>query len=106
MSTALETSPRTIHLSAEAPAALSPTKKTHKGLRLTDLRAGDSARITRLTLADSGCRKRFAEMGLAEGMKVHVVSTGETMMVALGSGRGSRIAVAARCAETIFVLRA
>src|SRR5437762_2247211 len=106
MPPALETTPRTIHLTAEAPAAPAPAKRTHKGLLLTDLRAGESARITRMTLADTGCRKRFAEMGLAEGMKVHVVSTGDTMMVALGSGTGSRIAVAARCAETIFVIRA
>jgi Fe2+ transport system protein FeoA len=106
MSTTLENAPRTIHLTAEAPAAPASSKKTHKGLRLTDLHKGESARVTRLTLSDSSCRKRFAEMGLAEGMKVHVVSTGDTMMIALGSGTGSRIAVAARCAETIFVIRA
>ena len=105
MSTTLESTPRTIHLTAESPAAKTPTK-TSKGLRLTDLRAGETVRIARLTLADTSCRKRFAEMGLLEGMKITVITTGETLMLSLGSNGSTRMAVAARCAETIFVVRA
>jgi Fe2+ transport system protein FeoA len=107
MSATLQSSstPRTIHLTADAPVQEAP-KKQHKGLRLTDLRAGETVRISRLTLADTSCRKRFAEMGMAEGMKVTVIATGETLMLAMGTGGSSRMAVAARCAETIYVVRA
>ena len=56
-----------------------------------------------MALEDGNCRKRFAEMGLAEGMKFSVVSTGDTLMLIVGS---SRMAIGARCAETIFVVRA
>ncbi len=77
-----------------------------KGLRLSDLRAGETARVLRVATADPGCRKRFAELGLAEGMKVTVRTTGDVLMIALGGGNGgSRMGLAARCADEIFVSR-
>jgi Fe2+ transport system protein FeoA len=69
---------------------------------LTDLKRGETGRILRVAIEESGCRKRFAEMGLAEGMKITVAATGETMMLIVG---GSRMGVAARCAEAILVSR-
>jgi Fe2+ transport system protein FeoA len=74
-----------------------------KGLRLSDLRAGETGRVLRVITADSGCRKRFAELGLAEGMKVTVRATGDVLMLAIGGG--SRMALAARSADEIFVSR-
>ena len=104
MSTLLENAPRTVHLPTEVPAApVSPRQRARKGLRLTDLQAGDSCRVVRITLEDGGCRKRFAELGLAEGMKVSVLSTGDTLLLAIGGS--SRMAIAARCAEAIHVIR-
>jgi Fe2+ transport system protein FeoA len=77
-----------------------------KGLRLSDLRAGETGRVLRVATADPGCRKRFAELGLAEGMKVTVRATGDVLMIALGGGAGSsRMGLAARCADEIFVSR-
>jgi Fe2+ transport system protein FeoA len=73
-----------------------------KGLRLSDLHAGETVRVLRLAFPDVGCRKRFAELGLAEGMKVTVASTGDTMMLIIG---GSRMGLAARCADEILVSR-
>jgi Fe2+ transport system protein FeoA len=101
MSTLLDT-PRTIHLPAEAPSAPATVRKAHKGLLLTDLAEGDSARVVRIALDDDGCRKRFAELGLAEGMKVRILSTGDTLLLMIGS---SRMAIASRCAECIHVIR-
>lgn len=97
MSTTLENTNRTIHLPTEKAA-----KSRRKGLRLIDLARGETGRILRVSMEDAGCRKRFAELGLAEGMKVTVASTGETLMLIVG---GSRMAVAARCAEAIMVSR-
>lgn len=73
-----------------------------KGLRLSDLKPGDSARVIRLALPDTGCRKRFAELGLAEGMRVSVVGTGTTLMLAVGT---ARMALACRCADDILVMK-
>jgi len=53
-------------------------------------------------MTDGGCRKRFAEMGVAEGMKVTVASTGDTLLLIVGD---SRMGIAARCAEEIMVAR-
>ena len=97
---------RTIHLpatSADAPVA--PVKKRHSGLRITDLQVGETARITHIAIPDTACRKRFAELGLAEGMKVTIASTGDTLMLIMGSGNASRMGVAARCADVIHVVR-
>lgn len=105
MTTIAENLSRTIHLPTEtAPHAVSPVAhpSIHKSLRLTDLHAGETARVVRLSLPDVGCRKRFAELGLAEGMKVTVATTGETLMLIIG---GARMGVAARCAEAIHVAR-
>jgi Fe2+ transport system protein FeoA len=98
---------RTVHLPTEAPvadlpAAVAPPTTARKSLRLSDLRSGETARILRVQMEDGGCRKRFAELGLAEGMKVTVTGTGDTLMLALG---GSRMGLAARCAEQILVVR-
>ncbi|HVT80695.1 MAG TPA: FeoA family protein [Phycisphaerae bacterium] len=98
---------RTVHLPTEIPAPtppLAPAGKParRKGLRLTDLRAGETVRILRVAIEESGCRKRFAELGLAEGMKVTIASTGDTLMLIIG---GSRMGIASRCAEAILVSR-
>jgi len=95
-------STRTIHLPA-APAQTPPVARpVRKGLRLSDLRAGETGRVMRLAFPDAGCRKRFAELGLAEGMKVTVATTGDVLMLVIG---GSRMGLALRCAEEIFVAR-
>lgn len=92
---------RTIHLPS-VPTSGEIRKPLRKGLKLSDLRAGETGRVVRLAFPDPGCRKRFAELGLAEGMKVTVTATGDTLMLLLG---GSRMGLAARCAEEIFVVR-
>ena len=91
---------KTIHLMDDAVAT--PPKTVRKGLRLNDLRSGETARIVRVNMPDSGCRKRLAELGLAEGMKVTVATAGDTLMLIIG---GSRMGLAARCAEEIVVVR-
>ena len=73
-----------------------------KTARLSDLQPGETGRIIRVAMADAGCRKRFAELGLAEGMKVTVAGTGDTMMLMLGS---CRMGLACRCADEISVVR-
>jgi len=98
---------RTVHLPTTADCTPVPALKTvqpsiRKGLRLSDLQPGDTARVLRLAFPDSGCRKRFAELGLAEGMKVTVTATGDALMLLIGS---SRMGLAARCADEIFVSR-
>jgi Fe2+ transport system protein FeoA len=94
-------SARTVHL-PPAPVTDSPATTKRKGLRLNELEVGETARILKVQMADGGCRKRFAEMGLAEGMKVTVASTGDAVLLIVG---GSRMGVAARCAEEIIVAR-
>jgi Fe2+ transport system protein FeoA len=103
MNSMADTVSRTIHLpTGDAGAAAKAAPVARKGLRLSDLRAGETGRVLRLTFADAGCRKRFAELGLAEGMKVTVSGTGETMMLLVGT---SRMGMAARCADQILVSR-
>jgi Fe2+ transport system protein FeoA len=89
---------------AVKPAGASGTpKKARRGIiRLSDLLAGETGRVVRVDLVDAGCRRRFAELGLAEGMKVTVTGTGDTLMVALGNGR---MGVGARCAEQVWVVK-
>ncbi len=85
----------------DAPAA----RRTRKGLSLTDLQAGETARILRVGLADSGCRKRLAELGLVEGMKVTILSAGGgagTVMLQVG---GAKMALGEGCAAEVFVTR-
>ena len=102
MTTATENLTRTVHLT-EAPKAPETVRPSvRKGLRLSDLQPGETGRVLRLAFPDSGCRKRFAELGLAEGMKVSVLTTGDTLMLNIG---GSRMGLALRCAEEIFVTR-
>jgi Fe2+ transport system protein FeoA len=95
---------RTVHLPTRNPAAApaAPRTPVRKGLRLTDLRAGETARVLRVNISDTACRKRFAELGLAEGMKITVASTGDTLMLIIG---GARMGLAARCADDIMVSR-
>ncbi len=100
--------PKTLHLPTTVPPAppSAPRQPSlHNGVLLTDLRPGESARVTRVALTDTGCRKRFAELGLTEGMKVTVTATGDTLLLILGSGRGTRMGIAARCADEVFVSR-
>ena len=101
MSTTLQTPPN-IHLPTTDchPPYVRPSVR--RGLRLSDLRAGETGLVLRLAFPDAACRKRFAELGLAEGMKVTIASTGDTLMLILGS---SRMGLAARCADEIFVSR-
>lgn len=85
----------------ESPAA--PQAPAHaKRLLLSQLAPGETGRIVRVAIPDSGCRKRFAELGLAVGMKVSVLTAGETLMLQIGT---ARMALAARCADEITVLR-
>ena len=98
---------RSVHLPAEAaaenaPATVAPPKGARKSLSLRDLKPGETGRILRVQMGDAGCRKRFAELGLAEGMRVTVTGQGDTLMVLVG---GSRMGLAARCAEQIHVVR-
>lgn len=73
-----------------------------KVVKLSQLQPGESARIVRVGVSDHGCRKRFAELGIAEGARVTVTSCGECMMVQLGC---TRMGLACRCAEDITVLK-
>jgi Fe2+ transport system protein FeoA len=106
--TMLEQTPppgRTVHLPTQpvvpqAPVTAVPTAR--KSLRLSDLKDGETGRVIRVMIPEAGCRKRFAELGLAPGMKVTVAGTGETLMLMIG---GSRMGLAARCAEEITVVR-
>jgi Fe2+ transport system protein FeoA len=95
---------RVLHLPTHAPSAAAAALRSsvRKSLRMTDLRAGETARVLRVHITDAACRKRFAELGLAEGMKVTVASTGDTLMVIIG---GARMGLAARCADDIVVSR-
>ena len=106
MTMSLDKSNRTIHLPTQpvdAPPAAPHAKPTaRKSLRLSDLREGETGRVLRVSIPETGCRKRFAELGLAPGMKVTVAGTGDTLMLIIG---GSRMALAARCAEEITVVR-
>jgi Fe2+ transport system protein FeoA len=72
-------------------------------VRLADLQPGESGRIVRVDMPDQGCRRRFGELGLAEGMTVTMHGTGDTLMLGLCGGR---MGVASRCACGIWVLRA
>lgn len=79
-----------------------PEQPSARGVTLDQLSVGDTGRIIRLSLPDHGCRKRFAEMGLAEGCKVTVVGGGDTLLLAIGA---SRMALAQRCAQYVTVLK-
>jgi Fe2+ transport system protein FeoA len=102
----LDKKSRTIHLPTSpveaAPVAPHGVPTARKSLRLSDLREGETGRVVRVSIPEQGCRKRFAELGLAPGMKVTVAGTGDTLMLIIG---GSRMGLAARCAEEISVVR-
>jgi Fe2+ transport system protein FeoA len=104
MTTLLDSNSRTVHLPTRPVPEGEVARSPRKGLRLTDLRDGETARVVRLSLPDSGCRKRFAELGLAEGMKVTVASGAgaDTMMLIVG---GSRMGISGHCAAEIHVIR-
>ncbi len=73
-----------------------------KVVSLATLEAGETGRVVRVNLPDLGCRRRFAELGLAEGMKVTVVGTGDVMMLNLA---GAKMGLAERCAREVYVVR-
>jgi Fe2+ transport system protein FeoA len=103
MPTTFDNLARTVHLpTAPAEAPVETRHASRKGLRLSDLQPGETVRVLRLALPEMGCRKRFAELGLAEGMKCTLLSGGDTLMLLIG---GSRMALASRCADEIFVSR-
>jgi len=91
-----------------APTAETPVsepkinKEVKRATLLADLSAGEEGLILRVTLQDAPCRRRLAELGIAEGMVVAVAGAGETMMLALGS---SRFGLARSCASHIEVMR-
>lgn len=91
------------HLPQVTPDAPIPAHRSHNGLRLTDLHAGQSARITRVGMLDANCRKRLAELGIAEGSRITVVgNSGGQIMLQLG---GSKMALGVGCAAEISVLQ-
>lgn len=105
MTTVLDNIARTIHLPThgnDAPAAPAKPAIGRKSLRLSDLKSGETGRVLKVITIEQGCRKRFAELGLAPGMKITVSSTGNTLMLIVGS---SRMGLAARCADEILVSR-
>lgn len=79
-----------------------PVKSSARVIKLSQLQPGESARIVRVAVSDHGCRKRFAELGIAEGARVTVTSCGECVMVQLGC---TRMGLACRCAEDITVMK-
>src|SRR5579864_5924700 len=97
----LEQTGRTVHLPTQ-PTVPHSVPTARKSLRLSDLKEGETGRVVRVTIPDTGCRKRFAELGLAPGMKVTVAGSGDTLMLIIG---GSRMGLAVRCAEEISVVR-
>ena len=93
----------------KSPLALYPTAPTHtpapkhkKLVSLADLQSGEEARILRVAIDDSLCRRRLAELGIAEGMLICVTGEGDTMMLAMGA---SRFGLARSCAQRIQVMR-
>jgi|GEM_PF-3791168 len=74
---------------------------SNKAVPLTELAAGQKGRIVRVNLPELGCKRRFGELGLAPGMTVTVISTGESIMLDLAGGK---FGLAARCASEITVL--
>ena len=89
-------------LATDYTVVQNPAPACARTCMLSDLQDGQSARIVRVDMPDLGCRKRFAELGLAAGMMVTVNGTGDTLMLALGGGR---MGLARRCAQCITVLR-
>lgn len=73
-----------------------------KLVKLSELQAGETARVVRVGLLDQGCRRRFAEMGIYEGTTLTVTGAGDTLMVAIGNGR---MGLSAQCAAMVTVLR-
>lgn len=79
-----------------------PAAAKTKMIKLSQLQPGETGRIVRVGVSDHGCRKRFAELGIAEGARVTVTSCGECLMVQLGC---TRMGLACRCAEDITVMK-
>ncbi len=84
------------------PAIKKRAAKPSRICRLSDLQSGDTGRIVRVEMPDVGCRKRFAEMGLAAGMAITVTAGGDTMLIAVG---GSRMGLGRHCAQQITVMK-
>ena len=90
-----------LHLPQAPTDTPSAPKHARKGLRLADLHPGQSARITRVGILDDSCRKRLAELGIAEGSRITVAgnSSGQ-IILQLG---GAKMALGAGCAAQISV---
>jgi Fe2+ transport system protein FeoA len=85
-----------------ASATAAPVATFSRMIKLDELAIGQRGRIVQVKLSEAGCRKRMAELGIAEGAKVEVISSGESIMLALGT---SRIAISRRCASAIVIIR-
>lgn len=87
---------------ASAAVTTAPVATFSRMIKLDELAVGQRGRIVQVKLSEAGCRKRMAELGIAEGAKVEVISAGESIMLALGT---SRIAISRRCAASIIIIR-
>ena len=92
-----------VRLPVIQPEPPAPTARK-SGLRLTDMSVGQSCRILRIGRLDSSCRKRLAELGVAEGMRVTLAgNSGGQVMLQIG---GAKMALGEGCASEIHVMRA
>lgn len=87
---------------SQPTSAKSAKVGSKKLVKLSELDVGAKGRVVRVDLSDLGCRRRFAEMGISEGMMVSVVTSGDTMILGIGGGR---MGVSAQCASQVTVLR-
>ena len=87
-----------LHIIPEAPRKAARSRIC----ALADLQSGETGRIIRVEMPDVGCRKRFAELGLAAGMMVTVTGGGDTLLLAIG---GARMGLGRTCARQITVMK-
>lgn len=80
----------------------STNNRSAKVVSLSQLGEGETGRIVRVAMDDAGCRRRFAELGIAEGMKVTVAGVGETLLLIVGT---SRMGLGKLCAQQVQVMR-
>ncbi len=88
----------TLHITPKAHRKAASTRIC----TLADLQSGETGRIIRVEMPDVGCRKRFAELGLASGMTVTVTGGGDTILLAIG---GARMGLGRNCAMQITVMK-
>ncbi len=96
--------PATIHLAlTDEEGRRNAVGASRRGLRLTDLQVGETVRVLRVAMKDLGCKKRLAEMGVAEGMRIKLVSkAGGQVMIQVG---GAKMGLGEGCASEISVMR-